>query len=118
MPRSHDAMGWELVPFIWLAGMILICVFGSRLRGIEDEETEHLLRKPYPSEFALKMWDAHGPEYRQERVNEWFKEDAEERQQWRAGQPARNREKWKLRIIVLIIGIVFLWSLIANMTGG
>lgn len=111
-------MGWELVPFIWMAGMILICVFGSRLRGIEDKEREHLLKKRYPSEFEIKLWDIRGPEERQKRVDEWFKDEAEERRQWWAGQPARNREKWKLRIIILVVGIVFLWSLMANMIGG
>ena len=110
-------MGWELVPFIWLTGMILIWAFGSRLRGIEDEEREHLLRPPYPSEFMIKIWDYNGPEEKQKRINEWFKKDAEERKQWRSGQPTRNRKKWKPRIIILAIGIVFLWTLIINMIG-
>lgn len=111
-------MNWVLIFFIWLTGMILICVFGTRLRGIEDEEREHLLKKRYPSEFMIALWDAHGPEERQKRQQEWFKDEAEERRQWWAGQPARNREKWKLRIIILVIGVVFLWSLMANMIGG
>lgn len=110
-------MGWELVPFIWLAGMVLIYIFGSRLRGIEDEEREHLLRKPYPSEFTLSLWGVRGSEEYQKRVNEWFKKDTEEKKQWRSGQPTRDREKWKLRIIILAIGIVSLWTLIINMTG-
>lgn len=110
-------MGWELVLIIWAVGMALICIFGTRLRGIEDEEREHLLRKPYPSEFALSLWGIRGSEEYQKRIDEWFRVDAIERHKWKAGQPARNREKWKLRIIVLVIGVVFLWSLMA-MIGG
>lgn len=104
-------MAWELVLFVWTIGMALMCIVGTRLRGIEDKEREHLFKKRYPTGFEIKLWDIRGPEERQKRVDEWFKKDAEERQQWRAGQPARNREKWKLRLIILVVAIVFFWSL-------
>jgi len=110
-------VGWEFVP-IWIVGMALMCVVGSRLREIEDREREHLFRKPYPSEFALSLWGVRGSEEYQKQADEWFRVDAIERHKWRAGQPARNREKWKLRFIILGVAIVFFGMLMAIMIGG
>lgn len=108
-------MAWELVPFIWLSGMALIWGLGTCLKDIEEEERKHLFRKPYPSEFTLSLWGVRGSEEYQNRVDEWFRVDAIERHKWKAGQPARNRQKWQLRIAILVIGIVSLWALIGNL---
>lgn len=106
----------ELGPMLlmWLMGMTLIFGLGTCLKGIEGKEREHRLRSRYPTAFQYKYWNTMSPEERVESQHEWTKRQVEEREQWAAGQPSRDRKKWALRIAMLVVVVVFLWALIVT----
>lgn len=106
----------ELGPMLlmWLIGMTLIFGLGTSLKQIEGKEREHRLRSQYPTAFQYKYWNTMSPLERVESQHEWVKKEAEEREQWAAGQSARDRKKWALRIAMLVVVVVVLWMLIVT----
>lgn len=107
-------MEFVLVIVMWIVGMSLICGLGTCLKQIEEKEKEHRLRSRYPTAFRYECWGTMTPEDRELSQREWAKREAEEREQWAAGQPSRDRRKWILRIAMLVVVVVVLWALIAT----